>query len=118
MTVVNERKVCAVCGHDPDDVFEVNHHWPHHMDIKEYVTVDVDAHKREWVHVRPPRFYLHKVEEGLIAGKWIVIDRSTDLMVCKPYKHKKSCIKAFIRTHCGYGEYEMNEMENVWRDAS
>lgn len=63
-----------------------------------YVTTDPDW-KREWIHARPLRYYLHKETEGEQAGKWVVIDRHWDLRATKFYTRKKDCVKAFVKAY-------------------
>jgi len=56
-------------------------------------TIDSDK-EREWVHPKPPLYYLYRTE-----GKWVVVDRSVDFAVTKPYTRKSDCVRAFIKQY-------------------
>jgi hypothetical protein len=59
--------------------------------------------RREWIHAEIPQYYLHHYPDdpklGVFAGKWVVIDRDSDLVDGDPYVRKAQCIKAFVRRH-------------------
>jgi len=95
----NKTKPCVNCGHNPNEdrggFTHVN---------GPYVTKDVEGWNREWVHARSPRFYLYKIEKGEEEGRWIVVDRDSDLPHGKSYAHKKRCVSAFVRGYFGRDE--------------
>lgn len=49
---------------------------------------------RDWVHVEPPRYYLSQTE----AGKWQVIDVTTDFPVTPPFRTKGFAVSYLLRT--------------------
>lgn len=49
---------------------------------------------KDWLPAAPPRHYLHQRDDG----SWIVIDRTLDISVSKPYRTKEACIRAFQRS--------------------
>jgi hypothetical protein len=67
-------------------------------------TVDTYEYEgREWIHPRIPSYYLHRfpkdLDSGDLAGKWVVINRNSDLQDGRGFRSKGACIRDFVRRH-------------------
>ena len=95
----NKTKPCTNCGQNPNE--DRTFSWRDGP----FVTYE-SGWDREWVHGRGLRFYLYQIEKGEAAGKWIVVDRDTDLRHGKAYVRKSACVNAFVRKYKGYDQVE------------
>lgn len=63
-----------------------------------------DEHKREWLLLTPPRYYVHRFEHNVFTrptddfiGKWVVIDVESDFAMTKCWKTKRGAVNEFMR---------------------